>query len=91
MPGRRRHYTRLPDLRIAAQLKLYRSTIHKEVAMLQPILGPCLSIDLHRLHIVAVLVVEIVGFDGDRLVRVDGQIDLREPRRFDEVGGLRDL
>jgi len=58
--------------------------------MLHPILIPLLAVNLHALHeVAAALVVEPVGRDAKRVVVVDGDVDVVEPRRDDEEDRLR--
>ena len=90
MPRTRRHIAGFPDLHVTSQLKLNCTAIDHDVAVFEPILLPRLSIDLHRLHVIAVLIVEVVGRDTKSLVAVDGHIDIREPRRLKQIHWLRD-
>lgn len=59
--------------------------------MLDPILIPLLPIDLDALHIItSFLIVQTVGGDAERVVTVDGHVDIVEPRRAQEEDRLRD-
>ena len=90
MPRTWGHWPRLPDLHLIPKFKLYSPTIYHDIAMFEPILVPSLTVNLHRLHVVAVLIVEVVGFDRQSFVAVDGHVDLREPWRFNKVNWLSD-
>lgn len=88
MSWRRRHLARLPPRCILAQVKFNMSTILHEIVVLEPVLRPLLPIDLHALHIVPL--VQSSRGDAQRLVSVDGHVEVGEPWGSDEIHGLRD-
>lgn len=59
--------------------------------MLEPVLRPLPPVDLDALHVVALgSLVQARGSDPERLVAVDGHVEVREPGRGEQVDGLRD-
>ena len=52
--------------------------------MLKPILVPLDAVDLHTLHVVAILA-QSFGFDSEGSVAIDCHVDVFEPRAFKQV------
>lgn len=87
-PRTRRHHPRLPKPHLTPQLKLHPSPLNHQLIMLDPILLPNLPIDLHTLHIIAILVIQTTSSDSQRLVPIDSDVDVFEPGRADEEDWL---
>lgn len=87
MARRRRNLAGLPELHLGAELKLDRAAVHHNVIVRKPVLRPGLAVDLDALHVVPL--VQPRRGDAQRLVAVDGHVQVREPRRAQQVDGLR--
>lgn len=91
MPRRRRHLPRLPDLHLRSQLELNRAPLNHDIFVFEPVLVPRLPVDLDALHVVAAgSLVQPRRSYPERLVTVDGHVEVREPGRGEQVDGLRD-
>lgn len=87
MARRRWNLTSLPELHLGAELKLDRAAVHHDVIVREPVLRPGLAVDLDALHVVPL--VQPVRRDPQRLVAVDGHVQVWEPWRAQQVDGLR--
>lgn len=89
MPRTRRDRTRLPHLHFGSKIELNRASVDHDITMLKPILRPILAVYRHGLNIVAVRS-EVVGHDLQSAVAIDCHVDVREPRRAEQIDRLGD-
>ena len=84
MPRTRRPLPTLPHLRLAPKHKLNRASLNHHIFMLNPILVPLHTIDLHPLYLVAIIT-QSFGQDAKSLIAVNRHVDIPEPGTFKEV------